>query len=89
MAYNTNILLKGAKLIAENDMTVRQAANIIGVSKSALHKYCQTELQYDSTSLYWKVKDKMEGHLATRHLKGGEATKKIWETKKAAKEFSF
>lgn len=84
MAYQTNILLHGAKLIVDNDMTVRQAANICGVSKSTLHKYCQTELQYDSTSLYWAVKDKMENHLATRHIRGGAATKKVWETKRAA-----
>lgn len=84
MGYASNILMKGAELIAKNDYTVRQAANAVGVGKSTLHKYCQKELLYESSSLYHEVQDKLSAHLQTRHINGGEATRKRWLARAAA-----
>ena len=74
--YNTETMLLGAKLIGNNDLTVRAAAAQIGVSKSGLHKYCCEGLAIDNPAVYREVQAKFKRHLEVRHLNGGEATRR-------------
>lgn len=73
--YNTDVFMNGAYLVAKEDMTVRAAAKQVGVSKSALHLYLTKHLKDENFVLADEVKEKLAQHLATRHIKGGEATK--------------
>lgn len=73
--YNTDVYVNGAYLVAKEDMTVRAAAKQVGVSKSALHLFLTKFLKDENFILADEVKEKLAQHLATRHLRGGEATK--------------
>lgn len=74
--YNTEVYVNGAYLVAKEDMTVRAAAQQVGVSKSALHVFLTKFLKDENFVLADEVKEKLAQHLATRHIKGGEATRK-------------
>lgn len=84
--YSTTELIAAAQLIADKDYTVRQAAKTMSIPKSTLHKYCVTRLCVDDPALFHRVEGKLSVHLATRHINGGEATKKVWEAKKDSNE---
>lgn len=73
--YNTELYVNGAYLVAKENMTIRAAARQIGVSKSALHIYLTKFLKDENYILADEVKETLAQHLATRHLRGGEATK--------------
>lgn len=74
--YKSDVYVNGAYLVAKEDMTVRAAAKQVGVSKSALHLFLTKFLKDENFILADEVKEKLAQHLATRHIKGGEATKK-------------
>lgn len=66
--------------ILESDLTVRELAHIFEVSKSTVHKDLTDRLKVVDKSLYEKVREKLDNHKATRHIKGGAATKRRWST---------
>lgn len=71
------------KYIVENEATVRSAATHFGISKSTVHKDVTYYLRYADPLLFRSVKEVLEKHKETRHLRGGEATrKKYLELKK-------
>ena len=61
--------------LVENRSTVRQVAQVFGVSKSTVHKDLTTVLKRVNPILYAKSKDILEQNKEERHLRGGEATK--------------
>ena len=61
--------------ISINNSTVRKAAKNFGISKSTVHKDVSERLKTINPSLYNKVKIVMENNKATRHIRGGIATK--------------
>lgn len=73
--YKSDVYVNGAYLVAKEDMTVRAAAKQVGVSKSALHLFLTKFLKDENFILADEVKEKLAQHLATRHIKGEEATK--------------
>ena len=75
MKHYEEVLLQGAKLIAQDDCTVRAAAAMVGVSKTGLHNYVCGGLQRTDMALYRTVQERMKQHLEVRHIHGGEATK--------------
>ena len=71
------------KYIVDNEATVRNAANHFGISKSTVHKDVTFYLRHADPILYAEVKEILEHHKETRHLRGGEATRqKYLEMKK-------
>lgn len=61
--------------ILETKSTVRQAAQVFGVSKSTVHKDMTERLPSLNKELALQVKKVLEFNKAERHLRGGEATK--------------
>ena len=62
--------------ILKENLTVREIAKKINVSKSTVHKDLHERLKYINETLYLKVKNILDYHTKIRHLRGGESTKK-------------
>ena len=71
-----------ARYIIENNTTVRQAAKHFGISKSTVHKDVSQRLQHIDRGLYRDVKNVLAVNKAQRHIRGGLATKKKYESLK-------
>ena len=69
-------VLLAADYIASSGATVRQAARVLGVSKSTVHKDLQTRLPLLSAPLSREVAAVLGRNKAERHLRGGEATRR-------------
>ncbi|MBQ7740796.1 MAG: sporulation transcriptional regulator SpoIIID [Eubacterium sp.] len=61
--------------IADNKATVRQAAEVYGISKSTVHIDVTKRLSLISPALAKRVNAVLQENKAQRHLRGGEATK--------------
>ena len=61
--------------ILENNMTIREIAKIMKVSKSTVHKDLHERLKLIDKDLYKKVDKVLKEHLSIRHINGGKATK--------------
>lgn len=70
------------EFIVENKATVRRAAKQFGVSKSTVHKDVSQRLKYIDRGLYRDVKNVLAVNKAQRHIRGGMATKKKYESMK-------
>lgn len=69
-----------AHYIIENGATVRDAAKKFSMSKSSVHKDVTTRLLKMSPALANEVKKVLEHNKEERHIRGGLATKKKYET---------
>lgn len=67
----------------ESSATVRQTAQVFGVSKSTVHKDLTERLPIINKELAAKAKKVLEQNKAERHLRGGEATRKKYKEHKA------
>lgn len=74
------------KYVCEYDFTIRKIANLINVSKSTVHRDLTEVLKTHSYTNYLRVREVLDEHITTRHLRGGEATrikyKKLKEKRK-------
>lgn len=68
--------------IIESSSTVRQTAEVFGVSKSTVHKDVTERLPNINKQLSSQVKHILDSNKAERHIRGGEATRKKYEQKK-------
>ena len=68
-------VMKAAEHIALTGATVRQTAQMLGVSKSTVHKDMETRLKAMSPALYREVMRVFAVNKAQRHIRGGEATR--------------
>ena len=73
---------KLGEYIVENKATVRCAAKQFGVSKSTVHKDVSQRLKYIDRGLNRDVKNILAVNKAQRHIRGGLATKKKYESLK-------
>lgn len=64
-----------AKYIIKEQATVRQTANVFGVSKSTVHKDVTERLPKINPLIAGKVKKVLDKNKAERHIRGGKATK--------------
>ncbi len=71
-----------AEYVIETKDTVRGAALHFGISKSTVHKDLTEKLKYVSPSLYHCVKEVLEKNKSERHLRGGEATRNKYLSKR-------
>lgn len=81
--------VKVANHILQTSDTVRQTAEIFGISKSTVHKDVSERLPRINKELAEKVKNVLEQNKAERHIRGGEATRKKYaNTNPVTKEFN-
>lgn len=76
---NSNIIkrvMEEANYIIETEKTVREIANIFGVSKSTVHKDLHERLLDIDQNKYLKVDNILKYHTDIRHIRGGESTKR-------------
>lgn len=65
--------------ILESKQTVRQTAQIFGVSKSTVHKDVTERLPTINKRLAGKVKSILDLNKSERHIRGGEATRRKYK----------
>ena len=70
-----------AQYIIDSGATVRTAAQVFKISKSTVHKDLSIKLKYINLNLYNDVKKILDLNKAERHLRGGAATKKKYQSK--------
>lgn len=73
-----------AVYIIENRTTVRAAAKQFGISKSTVHKDLTERLAQYNRPLYLQVKEIMEINKAERHIRGGQATRRKYQSEAVA-----
>lgn len=74
--YIEQRVLDEANYIVENNATIRQAANMFGVSKSAVHRDMVKVLPELNATLHIETLQVLNHNLAVRHIRGGLATQK-------------
>lgn len=67
--------VKVAQYIIRTSDTVRQTAEVFGISKSTVHKDVSERLPRIDVKLAQEVKEILEKNKAERHIRGGEATR--------------
>jgi len=68
-----------AVYIIEHNTTIRAAAKHFGISKSTVHKDITQKLQQYNKPLYSNVRKILEQNKATRHIRGGIATREKYK----------
>ena len=68
-------------IIATKD-TIRETAKKFSISKSTIHKDLQDRLNQIDIKKYNIIKEILNEHLETRHIKGGESTRQLFLRKK-------
>lgn len=68
--------------IADEEATVRQAAKKFGVSKSTIHKDVTERLEKINPDLAADARRVLDVNKSERHIRGGLATKKKYESMK-------
>ncbi len=71
-----------ARYLVENHATVRAVASKFGISKSTVHKDVTEKLERVNRSLYEEVKNILDINKSERHIRGGEATKRKYLSKR-------
>ncbi|MCG8400960.1 MAG: sporulation transcriptional regulator SpoIIID [Firmicutes bacterium] len=79
--YIQKRVLEICTYILETQSTVRQAAQLFGVSKSTVHKDMTERLPSLNRELANQVRRVLEYNKSERHLRGGEATRKKYRYK--------
>ena len=70
-----------AVYMIETGATVRCAAEKFGISKSTVHKDIQNRLPRYNQSLYQQVRKVVDTNKQERHIRGGMATKRKFQSK--------
>ena len=73
---------KNGEYIVETGCTVRACAAHFGVSKSTVHKDVTERLPYVDPVLSKQVQKVLGVNLSERHLRGGDATKRKYQSRK-------
>ncbi|MBQ9854159.1 MAG: sporulation transcriptional regulator SpoIIID [Bacilli bacterium] len=77
-----NRVLLVADHVINTGNTIRETASFFNISKSTVHKDLKERLLEIDINKYTIVKKIMEEHINTRHIRGGEATRKLFFRKK-------
>ena len=72
---------KLAVYMIETNATVRAAARQFGISKSTVHKDIQNRLPRYNQVLYQQVRKVLDTNKQERHIRGGMATKRKFQSK--------
>lgn len=68
-------ILKEYDYIIKDNLTIRQIANKMHISKSTVHKDLHERLMYINKELYLEADKVLKKHIQIRHINGGKATK--------------
>lgn len=71
--------------ILEHSATVRSTAQAFGISKSTVHKDVSVRLPMLHSGLYEQVRAVLERNKQERHIRGGLATKRKYEIRRAVR----
>ena len=69
-------VLAEANYMINTEKTIRNIAKMFNVSKSTVHKDLKDRLKIINLNQYKEVQKIIKKHTDTRHIKGGESTKK-------------
>ena len=72
--------------IAATGCTVRTCAAHFGTSKSTVHKDVTERLPEIDPELFLKVQKVLDKNLSERHLRGGNATKRMYELRRKRRQ---
>ena len=72
-------VLSEAYYMIETNKTIREIAKYYKVSKSTVHKDLKDRLKLIDLEIYNHIKKIIKYHTETRHIKGGESTKKKYQ----------
>lgn len=70
--------------IINTGKTVREMAEIFGISKSTIHKDLRERLIEIDRDMYNKVSNILQYHMDIRHIRGGESTRRKFLEKNAS-----
>lgn len=88
MKDNSDRIIKEALYFYNNYSTVREVARVFNVSKTTVHKDLTEKLKSINIKLYDKVQKVIKYNKSVRHIRGGEATRKLYiEQKKINESF--
>ncbi len=76
-------VLYQARVMLDNELTVREVAKIIGLSKSTIHKDLTEKLKIIDQDLFDDVANLLEYNKNIRHIRGGQKTKEKYENLKS------
>ena len=68
-------VIEEGKYIVETGNTVREMADVFGISKSTIHKDLRERLLEVDMDLYHKVSSILQYHMDIRQIRGGESTR--------------
>ena len=74
-----------ARHILATGATVRQCAERFGVSKTTIHKDMRCRLRDIDPGLFAEVSAVLEKNRRERHLRGGDATRRMYEKRRRAR----
>ncbi len=80
--YIEQRVLEVSNYILDTRATVRQVAKLFGVSKSTVHKDITERLPLVNRALAREIKQILEHNKSERHLRGGEATRRKYLSRK-------
>lgn len=80
--YIIKRVIEIANHIIETKDTIRVTARKFNISKSTVHKDLQERLSQIDVIKYNIVKEILNEHIETRHIKGGESTRQLFLRKK-------
>lgn len=70
-----------ANYMIETGKTIREIAEVYGVSKSTVHKDLHERLINVDPKKYEKIESILKQHIDVRHIRGGESTKNKYKNK--------
>jgi putative DeoR family transcriptional regulator (stage III sporulation protein D) len=78
--YIEERVLKVGKYIISSKATIRSTAIIFGVSKSTIHKDMTERLPKINPRIATEAKNILDHNKSMRHIRGGNATKKKYQS---------
>lgn len=78
MKLNNDRIIKEAMYFYENYATVREVAKLFKVGKTTVHKDLTERLKQIDLVLYNNVQHVLQYNKKVRHIRGGEATRKLY-----------
>lgn len=72
--------LQVASHIKNTEDTIRKTAQIFNLSKSTVHNDLSKRLKKYDAKMYERVKEILDKNFSEKHIRGGESTKKKYQT---------
>lgn len=85
--YISDRVIREGLYVIETFSTVRATAEYFKISKSTVHKDVTERLKALDGALYKRVRKVLDKNLSERHIRGGIATKRKYESAKKIKKF--